>query len=122
MLPDIYNFPSVVEYISLQQSLITEKDPGAIKKICCRMIALIPDVKKEGDEYNAQMLKEKPEAIVYDFATAAPFKRLAILYEKEGNIHQAITVCHHALSFGFSDDGTKGGIQGRLDKLMKKVI
>ena len=121
MLPDIHDFPVLVEYISLREALITEKNPDKVKKICHRMIGITPEVKKAGDIYNAKLLKERPHDITYDFATVLPFKRLAVIYEKEGDIFRAITICDHALSFGYEDDGTKAGMKGRLEKLMKKA-
>ena len=50
------------------------------------------------------------------------FKQLAIFYEKQGNYHLAITVCEEAIRLGFEDDGTKGGMTGRIEKLEKKQL
>lgn len=121
MLPDIHDFPVLVEYIELKEALMTEQNPEKVKAICHRMIGLIPEAKKAGDVYNAQLLKERPGTITYDFPTVLPFKRLAVIYEKEGDISRAIMICDHALSFGFEDDGTKAGMTGRLEKLKKKA-
>ena len=48
------------------------------------------------------------------------YKHLAKLYEKQGNLNAAARICADAIKAGFPDDGTKGGMQGRLDKLVKK--
>lgn len=50
------------------------------------------------------------------------FKQLAIFYEKQGNYHLAITVCEEAIRLGFEEDGTQGGMTGRIEKLEKKQL
>ena len=47
-------------------------------------------------------------------------ERLEIDYEKKGQFGEAIALCEKAISLGFSDS-TKGGFQGRIDKLRKKM-
>ena len=49
------------------------------------------------------------------------FKRLAVLYEHRGEYKNAIGVCEAAIYCHFDDDGTKGGMQARLERLKKKV-
>lgn len=49
------------------------------------------------------------------------FKRLAIIYEKLGKYDEAIDVCKRGIELGFIKDDTKGGLPGRLAKLMKKA-
>jgi tetratricopeptide (TPR) repeat protein len=48
------------------------------------------------------------------------FARLAIELEHMGKYREAIAVCEHAISLGQSDN-TKGGFQGRIEKLQKKL-
>lgn len=50
------------------------------------------------------------------------FKQLAIFYEKQGNYHLAVTVCEEAIRLGFEEDGTQGGMTGRMEKLEKKML
>ncbi|PGK51352.1 hypothetical protein CN918_26540 [Priestia megaterium] len=47
------------------------------------------------------------------------FKRLAIILESQGDLSGAIEVSKMALQYGL-DDGTKGGFQGRIEKLSAK--
>jgi len=49
------------------------------------------------------------------------FKRLAIILESQGDLNGAIEVSKMALQYGL-DDGTKGGYQGRIDKLSAKTM
>lgn len=48
------------------------------------------------------------------------FKRLAILYEKQGRFNEAIEVSKQALEIG-QTDGTKNGYEGRIERLIKKL-
>lgn len=48
------------------------------------------------------------------------FQRLAIIYENENKYDEAIKICEIALSLNLKD-GTKGGFEGRLVRLTKKL-
>ena len=48
------------------------------------------------------------------------FKRLAIIYEKQARYEDALAVCDQALEIG-TTDGTKGGFNGRKDRIRKKM-
>jgi len=48
------------------------------------------------------------------------FKRLAIIYERQDRYEEALTVCDQALNIG-TTDGTKGGFEGRKERLRKKM-
>lgn len=48
------------------------------------------------------------------------FKRLAIIYERQERYADAIAVCDQALEIG-TTDGTKGGFEGRKDRLRNKL-
>jgi tetratricopeptide (TPR) repeat protein len=54
------------------------------------------------------------------FDSNESFKRLAIIYENQGKITDAIEIATLAMAYGLSD-GTKGGFEGRLEKLKKKL-
>lgn len=49
------------------------------------------------------------------------FKRLAMIYEKQKDFASAIKVCMDAIKCGATVDGSKGGMQGRLARLVKKA-
>lgn len=130
--PDIHSFKSLDTYWSLRERLLTEKDQNEIENICWKMITYVRPALEEQKQYNDQYkqaainnakqfgwdYRERKDAI---FVTAEPFKRFAIICEKKGNIPQAIWACKQAISLNLTNDGTKGGMQGRLDKLLKKV-
>lgn len=48
------------------------------------------------------------------------FKRLAIIFENEKKYNDAIQVSEMALKYGLND-GTKGGYEGRIEKLKTKL-
>ena len=48
------------------------------------------------------------------------FKILALILEKEKNYKEAIRICELALKYE-QDDGTKSGVEGRMEKLNKKL-
>ena len=49
------------------------------------------------------------------------FKKMAMCYEIKENYAAAIEVCERAIKVGQSNDGTKGGMVGRIDKLKAKA-
>lgn len=48
------------------------------------------------------------------------YKRLIMIYEKQGNYEKAVEVCANAISNEVYSDGTKGGMRGRFERLLKK--
>lgn len=49
-----------------------------------------------------------------------PYIILAKVYEKQGHYDKAIATCREAIKKGYTDDGTKGGMRGRIERLEKK--
>lgn len=57
----------------------------------------------------------------YNFLPRIPsFQRLVQVYERRHQLQDAIDICLLAIKYGL-DDGTKGGFEGRLIKLQKKL-
>ena len=48
------------------------------------------------------------------------YKRLAMIYEKQGKYREAIEICATAINNGVVSDGTKGRMRGRLARLIRK--
>jgi len=48
------------------------------------------------------------------------FQRLVMIYEKQGNFEEAIKICELAISYNLHDS-TKGGFDGRIEKLQRKM-
>ena len=84
---------------------------------CEESIEMTPKVLK-------QMEYEHKEIFEYDHDFVPPsipaFKRLAIIYENQGNYDKAINVCQKAIDLGLKD-GTKSGFEGRIERLKKKI-
>jgi len=82
---------------------------------CIADIEMYPEFKKEYSKIHPNYATDD------GFNIRIPaFQRLAIIYEKQGEFQKAIEVCKLALSYGL-DDGTKGGFEGRIAKLVTKM-
>lgn len=132
--PKMEDFPMLRKYIELALRLVEAKEPEQVKDISWRMITFVRPAMEEAKIYNQQSntasreLNEfcdikRPEEDyqrVYASVNAEPFKRFAIVCEKQGDFNHAIWACQQAISLGLTDDGTKAGMKGRLDKLFKR--
>lgn len=54
------------------------------------------------------------------FNMSQPCKTLAMIFEKRGEFQRAATICVYAIENGYTSDGTKGGMKGRLARMIKK--
>jgi len=86
-----------------------------------------PDAKEECAEVSEQHIKEFPAikpALVKSLDGILPrvttFQKYATLLTEQGQYERAIEVCEIAISHGLHD-GTKGGYEGRMDKIKKKA-
>lgn len=52
--------------------------------------------------------------------SSAPYKRLSMIREKRGDYEGAALACVQQLRLGVEGDGTKGGMRGRLARMVKK--
>lgn len=98
-----------------------DKGPEYLEKCieyCKKDIELFPKFK---DAWIKCEVTKEEKAAGYTFNLRIPsFERLAIIYEKQGKIDEAIEICKKAIEYGLHD-GTKGGFQGRLNRLYKKL-
>lgn len=136
--PDIHSekYKPLSEYVELSLSLLEIKDTGMKELTCLQMVQMLPQVlplnkqfrdewicaRKESDEYLAEY---HPDSYYSEhapkFINVVPFKTLAIIYEKAGDLKNAMWICDYALTLGLNKDGTKGGMEERLLKLKKKA-
>lgn len=65
------------------------------------------------DYINDSIIKIKEEGFI---GSIPAFKRLSIIYENEGNLDEAIEICHQAIQFNQSDEYFKS----RIEKLKNK--
>ena len=130
--PDFHSFKMLEKYWSLREQLFTVREPDDVREICWQMITFAPQALEEQQQFNDQYKQARKEKADFfgeeyheqseiRFVNAEPFKRFAIICEKQGNLPQAIWACQYAIRLGLTDDGTKAGMKGRLEKLMKKV-
>lgn len=78
-------------------------------ELCQHDISLVDDYVRIHNMYNSSMPTAYPS-----------FKRLAMIYEKRNEYDKAIEVCVQSIKKGFPDDGTSGGMYGRLARMIKK--
>ena len=102
------------EYKRLNSENLLNDENACVKIIalCKEDIALAPEMK----EY---FLKTSPNLV--KLPRYPSFKRLSIVYENLGDINNAIKVLEQAIELGFDSDSTKSGLQGRMEKLTKKL-
>lgn len=99
---------------------LREKQQDALDiciKYCNESIAHTPKFLKSDKDMHYQNQ--------YDYEYRPPripaFQRLAIIHENEKNYKKAIKICELALSLNLRDC-TKGGFEGRKNRLSKKLI
>ena len=111
------NYSNILDYhFFLQTSAdnyYKQKDvnPEALDRaieFCKEDIALFPNISKE-------MIKEYGSV-----PRISTFQTLAMAYEKKQMYSEAIEMCQIALNYG-QQDTTKGGYEGRIEKLKKKL-
>ena len=76
---------------------------------CAEAIELEKDIREKREYYEDHIFDMSP-----------PCKTLAMIFEKRGEYQQAATICVYAIENGYPNDGTKGGMRGRLARMMKK--
>lgn len=98
--------------IAINQSTIFNNFTEECKKLCLEDIN-IADKYKEYLDKNSE--DNKPFYGMY-----ASFSIYAKLCEKQGLSKEAIMICIKSLKLGFTIDGSKGSMRGRLARLIKK--
>ncbi|WHY63234.1 hypothetical protein [Cytobacillus firmus] len=81
---------------------------------CLKDIALFPKFEK------AYIAEHTHRGVAPKIPRIPSFQQLAIIYEKQGKYKQALQICKRASEFGLHDN-TKGGFEGRINKLEKKI-
>ena len=88
-------------------------------KACEKIVALCKEDIALAPEMKDYFIKTSPNLV--KLPTYPSFKRLSIVYEKLGDVKNAIDVLKQAIELGFDSDSTKSGLQGRIEKLTKKL-
>jgi len=93
----------------------TSKNASRLIKICLDDIAI-------ADKMRDYWLEEKRIRHVGGNLPSYPaFETLAKLYERQERYAEAVQICKSAIALGYTDDGTKGGMRGRIERLEKKM-
>lgn len=134
------SYPAIEKHFEILSALETENDTEKIKKLCIKDIDLLPSFKEEtkrrGDDMAKQALDydkklglqvhpfsyyQERNSVSYNIPRFPTFKTLVIIYEQEKDYESAIAVCKRAIAEGQERDGTKSGMTGRLERLLKKA-
>ncbi|MEK5272594.1 hypothetical protein NSR00_17935 [Aeribacillus sp. FSL K6-8394] len=108
-----------IQYCKKDISLFPSFKKEWINDEIFRLKCLLSMYEKGSEEYK----KREKELNNYEWRPPRipSFQRLAIIYEKLGKYEDAINVCNIAISYGLHD-GTKGGFEGRIERLKKKIL
>ena len=100
--------------IAINQNNIINKETEKCIDLCNDDIALASTL----SNYYKQEATIRHQEI--NMAIYSSFKTLAMIYEKKEDYLSSIFTCIQSIKLGFLRDGTTGGMQGRLAKLIKK--
>ena len=98
-------------------ALPNSKEMQQVTDLCLQDIKLAPQILNYCKELANNYDDDNLERYLVSYPS---FKRLAIIYEKQGNFKKAIDICKQAIELGFYKDGTPGQMPGRLARLIKK--
>ena len=99
--------------IAINQPTIYTEETTKCISLCMQDIEIAPQFMEYLKE-DAIVNHKKLEIPVY-----SSFQKLSLLYEKQGDINNAIMPCQRAIELGFLKDGTKSGYKGRIARLNK---
>ena len=78
-------------------------------QLCAEAITIEDDIKEKREYYED-----------CTFEMSEPCKTLAMIFEKREEYQRAATICVYAIQGGYTSDGTKSGMRGRLARMIKK--
>ena len=112
----ISKFRECLTIIQVYNSKFEAKNDDYINA-CEEEIAIIPNILTYVSEIKKYASYNDPlgQTLGYDI-----FKELSIYYQKQNRISDAIRVCEKGIECGYINDGTKFGMHGRLQRLLKK--
>lgn len=109
------------EQIGIQYTVAREKNGFDSKEMEAVVDLCKKDIDLAGDVMEYYHRSESVNGVHVDpSAYMDTFQRLAIIYEKQGKYDEAIEVCKQAIQYGILRDGTQGGMQGRIARIMSK--
>lgn len=100
---------------AINQKNIFNKYSDKYINLCNQLLQILPET-LEYDKKEAQIHKFEREFNYCDKNITSMIK----LLEKQEKYNEIINVCNYLLSLGITEDGTKKGIKGRIEKAVNK--
>lgn len=100
---------------------LSQTDLAKLEDYCNKYLGLLPDIIKSLKEEKS-ITNDKNMIINEQSYYSFVYKKLALAYEKQGDYQKAMDICQKSISSGITNDGTKSGFSGRIEKLQKKLI
>lgn len=100
---------------AINQKNIFNKYSDKYIDLCNQLLQILPET-LEYDKKEAQICKFEREFNYCDKNIANMIR----LLEKQEKYNEIINVCNYLLSLGITEDGTKKGIRGRIEKAVNK--
>ena len=101
---------------AINQKNIFNKYSDKYIELCNRLLQLLPKT-LEYDKKEAQISKVERE---FNYCDKNIINMLRLL-EKQKKYNKIIDVCNYLLSLGITEDGTKKGIKGRIEKAERNL-
>lgn len=101
---------------AINQKNIFNKYSDKYIELCNQLLQLLPKT-LEYDKKEAQINKLER---TFDYCDKNITNMIRLL-EKQEKYKEIVNVCNYLLSLGITDDGTKNGVKGRLEKAEKKL-
>lgn len=112
---DLKKYYSLIEKANEKYSILNSlnmfdsNQSAALIDLCNDCAVLEEKIREKREYYEVSVFRGSP-----------PLKTLAMLYEKMTNYSSAADICIRAIKAGYIEDGTKGGMRGRLARMIKK--
>ena len=100
---------------AINQKNIFNKYSDKYIDLCNQLLQILPET-LEYDKKEAQIHKFEREFNYCDKSITNMIK----LLEKQEKYNEIINICNYLLSLGITEDGTKKGIRGRIEKAVNK--
>lgn len=112
---DVQIYWDLQDEIEKRYSMLTNMDGGFFSPAADTLLSIC-----ETHIILNKKLRPKWEKYGYPKVKTVAYQREAMTYEKKGMYHAAANTCLRAIKDDHENDGTKGGMSGRMMRMLKK--